>query len=263
MSQSGYGSQRFAGSEAIRKARKLIALARRPTYRRILRHGVAAAVEHEHIPYAEGMRTVVDVGAHQGQFAAFALERFPEASIICIEPLPAPREKLRQAIAGSRRVRVLGVAASNRSEDRVPMHISKRDDSSSLQAIGVRQVAAFPGTEEETRTEVATARLDELLDAADIAASALLKVDVQGHEYEVLEGSTGILPAFSQIVVEASFTELYEGQRLAGDVTVFLEGAGFSLVGVHDVKQAQSGGCLQADFLFERRDEGLEPRDER
>ena len=30
--------------------------------------------------------------------------------------------------------------------------------------------------------------------------------------------------------------------------------AGFSLAGVFDVKQARSGQCLQADFLFHRRD---------
>lgn len=245
---------RHAGSEGPRKARKLVRLMRRPAYRRALRGGVAAAVEHESIPYAEGLRTVVDVGAHQGQFALFALERFPRAAIVCVEPLPEPRAKLREVTAGSGRVRILEVAASNRSEDRVPMHVSNRDDSSSLQAIGERQVAAFPGTEEVGRTFVPVARLDSLLTVDEIAGPALLKVDVQGHEYEALEGCSGILPAFLQVAVEASFVELYEGQRLAGQVTALLEEAGFSLTGVFDVKQAQSGQCLQADFLFERRD---------
>ncbi len=248
--------ERFASSERIRKARKLLRLLRRPRYRRALRHGVAAAVEHEHMPYHEGLRTIVDVGAHQGQFALFALERFPGASVVCVEPLAAPRRRLEQAVGGTGRVRVLEVAASNRTEDRVTMHVSRSDDSSSLQAIGQRQIAAFPGTEEASRTSVRAARLDALLAVDDIAGPALLKVDVQGHEYEALEGSAGLLPAFSQVVVEVSFTELYEGQRLAGDVTVLLQDAGFSLTGVFDVKLARSGECLQADFLFERRNGG-------
>jgi len=230
-------------------------LLRRPVYRRGLRSGVAAAVEHDSIPYAEGLRTVVDVGAHQGQFALFALERFPRAAIVCVEPLPEPRAKLEEVTSGSDRVRILAVAASNRTADQVPMHVSNRDDSSSLQAIGARQVTAFPGTEEVGQTLVPVARLDSLLAVDEIAEPAVLKVDVQGHEYEALEGCTGILPAFRQIAVEASFVELYAGQRLAGEVTAMLEDAGFSLVGVFDVKQAQSGQCLQADFLFERRDD--------
>lgn len=247
---------RHPGSEGVRKARKLARLLRRPAYRRGLRSGVAAAVEHESIPYRGDLRTVVDVGAHQGQFALFALERFPSASIVCLEPLPQPREKLQAVTGWSRRVRTLAVAASNRTEAEVAMHVSKRDDSSSLQAIGPQQVDAFPGTEEVGLTVVPVARLDSLLSESDIVDPAMLKVDVQGHEYEVLEGSSAILPAFREVAVEASFVELYEGQRLAGEVTALLEDVGFSLAGVFDVKQAPSRQCLQADLLFRRRDPG-------
>ncbi len=245
--------RRHAGADAPRKARKLMRLLRRPIYRRGLRSGVAAAVEHDSIPYMSGMRTVVDIGAHRGQFALFALERFPEASLVCVEPLPGPRAKLSEVTAGSGRVRILDVAASNRSEDEAAMHVSSRDDSSSLQAIGDLQISAFPGTEEVGRVTVTAARLDSLLSVEEIHEPALLKVDVQGHEYEALEGCSGILGAFHQIAVEVSFVELYRGQRLAGDVTVLLEDAGFSLTGVFDVKRTVAGECLQADLLFERR----------
>lgn len=134
------------------------------------------------------------------------------------------------------------------------MHVSRLDDSSSLQPIGARQVAAFPGTEEVGSTWVQTARLDALLDRAALEAPALLKVDVQGHEYEAIEGAAGILGAFAQVVVEVSFAQLYEDQKLAGDVTALLHDAGFALVGVFNVRRARSGACLQADFLFERRE---------
>jgi FkbM family methyltransferase len=234
---------------------KLLGLARQSRYRRALRHGVAAAIEHEHIPYLETVRAVVDVGAHKGQFAVFALERFPEASVICIEPLGEPRRQLKLAVDQTNRVRVLEVAASNRTGDRVPMHVSRADDSSSLRSIEPRYVAAFPGTEEAGRTWVPAARLDALLDPGELPQPALLKIDVQGHEYEVLEGSEGLLPAFRQIVVEVSFTELYGGQKLAGDVTTLLRNAGFALTGVFNIKLARSGECLQADFLFEQRDD--------
>lgn len=239
----------------MRKARKLLRLARKPRYRRALRYGVAAAVEHDNLPYPRDVRTVVDVGAHKGQFALFALERFPAAAIICIEPLDEPRRMLGLAVSQPDRVQVLKVAASNRNRDRVQMHVSRLDDSSSLQLIGPQQVAAFPGTEEASRTWVPTARLDSLIAVEELRGPALLKIDVQGHEYEVLEGGDSLLRSFRQIVVEVSFAELYKGQKLAGDVTSLLQRAGLSLAGVFNVKVDRSGRCLQADFLFEQRDD--------
>lgn len=251
LSRPARDQEQPASSELLRKGRKLARLARTPGYRRALRHGVAAAVEHERIPYRSDLRTIVDVGAHRGQFAMFALTRFPAASVICLEPLPGPRQVLTSVTNGDGRVRILDVAASNRTEERVEMHVSRRDDSSSLQPIGARQVAAFPGTEESGSAWVARARLDALLERADLEPPALLKIDVQGHEYEVLEGAAGLLPDFAQIAVEVSFAELYEGQRLAGDVTALLHDAGIALTGVFNLTSARSGACLQADFLFE------------
>jgi len=252
VSRSARDRESSASSELLRKVRKLARLARSPDYRRALRHGVAAAVEHEELPYLPDLRTVVDVGAHKGQFATFARERFPEASIICLEPLPVPRQALASVLNGDGRVQLHDLAASNRTEERVEMHVSRLDDSSSLQPIGARQVAAFPGTEESGSTFVRTVRLDELLDRGELIAPALLKIDVQGHEYEALEGADGVLAGFEQVVVEVSFVELYEGQRLAGDVTALLHDAGFALAGVFNLRRARSGACLQADFLFGR-----------
>jgi FkbM family methyltransferase len=202
------------------------------------------------------MRTVVDVGAHRGQFATFARERFPAAAIICLEPLPGPRQALTTVLNGEGRAFVHDLAASNRTEERVEMHVSRLDDSSSLQPIGSGQVAAFPGTEEVGSTFVRTTRLDDLLDRRELIAPALLKIDVQGHEYEALEGAAGVIAGFEQVIVEVSFAELYEGQKLAGDVTALLHDSGFALAGVFNLRRARSGACLQADFLFERQEDG-------
>lgn len=245
---------RQASWERPRKARKLLRLMRTRRYRNALRHGVAAAIEHENIPYLESVRTVVDVGAHKGQFALFALERFASASVICVEPLQGPRNRMKQAVGRTDRLRVLEVAASNRTEDKAPMHVSRLDDSSSLRSIEPRYVEAFPGTQEARQVSVPTARLEALLTSEQLKPPALLKIDVQGHEHEVLAGSRDILSLFHQIIVEVSFTELYGGQKLAGDVTTLLEQAGFALTGVFNVKVARSGECLQAEFLFEPHD---------
>lgn len=57
------------------------------------------------------------------------------------------------------------------------IHVSARDDSSSLLPITARQSALFPGT-----ATIRVLRLVDALPAAEIAAPALLKLDVQGFE---------------------------------------------------------------------------------
>ncbi|EQD33523.1 methyltransferase, FkbM family, partial [mine drainage metagenome] len=94
------------------------------------------------------------------------------------------------------------------------MHVSARDDSSSLLPIGREQTRIFPGTQEAGRAAVEVRRLEDGLQRADIAAPALLKLDVQGYELQALRGCETLLDAFAWVYCECSFVELYEGQAL-------------------------------------------------
>jgi hypothetical protein len=132
------------------------------------------------------------------------------------------------------------------------MHVSARIDSSSLRAITGRQTAQFPGTHEVGVAQVTAARLDETLTAADLAAPALLKIDVQGGELEVLRGATGLLPHFDWIYVECSFVEFYAGQALADEVADFLAAAGFWPTVYWRPCRDADGHPAQADILFVR-----------
>ena len=60
----------------------------------------------------------------------------------------------------------------------------------------------------------------------------LLKLDTQGTEYEILEGSRRTLAERAVAVVsEVSFCELYRGQRLFSEVEMLLREQGFSFYG--------------------------------
>lgn len=132
------------------------------------------------------------------------------------------------------------------------MHVSRRDDSSSLLPVG-RQTAVFPGTEEVGTVIVSTARLDASIDPEYIERPALLKVDVQGTELEVLPGSEGLLECFAEIFVECSFAELYEGQPLIDEVSVLLRAHRFDLIAAGPPTMDSNGMLVQADVLFRRR----------
>lgn len=225
-------------------------------YRRALvRHQVAAAVEHTRVLDALSCRTVVDIGANRGQFALVARHCFPQASIVSFEPLPRPAQTFRRVMNDDSRVVLHEVAVGSETGD-ATIHVSGRDDSSSLLPITALQSAFFPGTEEVRTQTVRLGRLSEFIDDESIRPPALLKLDVQGYELEALKGCEDLIRSFHYVYSECSFLELYEGQALAGDVAAWLHGQGFLLRGVHNAEYDRTGLAIQADFLFVRAPNG-------
>lgn len=211
------------------------------------RYGVMAGVEHKSV-LNRILSTVVDIGANRGQFALAARE-FSGARIFSFEPLATPAEIFRRVFFGDSYVKMFPSAIGPRKENR-KMHVSARDDSSSLLPIGQTQSTLFPGTYEIGTVDVTVAPLDTYLSAEEIIAPAMLKLDVQGFELQALEGCRSLLSAFHYIYCECSFIELYKGQKLAHDVIAYLNGYGFILLGIYNPVYDGKGNCIQSDFLF-------------
>jgi len=240
------------GNSDLRKLSKLLGCLCIPSYRSALvTHGVAAAIEHEPILRALRSRTVVDIGANRGQFALVARRTFPTAIILSVEPLDAPAARFREVFGADPQVLLHECAVGPERKD-ATIHVSRRDDSSSLLPIAPSQTAVFPGTGTAGTATVRVAPLDEFISAEQIEAPALLKLDVQGYELEALRGCETLLHRFAHVYCECSFVELYEGQALADEVTAWLRERGFALRGVYNMHYDRSGRAIQADFLFAR-----------
>jgi FkbM family methyltransferase len=236
------------------KFRKLLAMARHPTYlRAFLRHRVAASIEHDAILKSLPIGMVVDVGANRGQFSLAVSHWWPAARIVAFEPLPGPAAIYRALFAGNPHVAIHEVAlASERGE--MEMNISRRDDSSSLLPIADLQTRNFPGTEKVATRKVTVAPLGDFLSADEIGPGALLKIDVQGFELPVLRSAEVVLPRFAWVYAECSYVLLYEGQALADEIVAFLAERGFELKARFNPSYGRAGGeMLQADLLFEKR----------
>lgn len=212
--------------------------------------GVAASVEHRDVPFGPSFATIIDVGAHHGQFALLARERYPAADIICIEPLPDAVSRLRSVHGANTRTTIMPFAVGNAHEWR-SLHVSRKSDSSSLLPILEPYVAAFPGTEEATTIDVEVRTLDMLLEPG-LRRPLLLKIDVQGGELEVIAGAERILADVDAAYVECSFVEFYRGQALADEVIGAFLSHGLRLDGIYSVVRDSGGRCLQADMLFRR-----------
>jgi len=234
------------------KGVKLAAILKLPYYRtNMLRHGVAAGVEHTPVLAELDCRTVVDIGANRGQFALVARQELPQARIISFEPLPLPANTFRTVFKRDTGV-TLHQAAIGPVSGNSTIHVSKRDDASSLLPITATQIALFPGTEERATAVINVAPLREFVSGSDIQPPALLKLDVQGFELEALRGCEDLLGQFGYVYAECSYVELYAGQALADEVISWLRMRGFSLRGVYNMAYDRDGREIQADFLFAR-----------
>ncbi len=216
-----------------------------------LRLGTAAAVEHKTILCHLDCRMVIDIGANRGQFALVARACFPSAEIVSFEPLPGPVALFRRVFAKDVTT-VLHVAAIGPKSEQCTMHVSGRDDSSSLLPISSLQEEIFPGTSEVETIDVRVAPLDAFVDESDIVAPAMLKLDVQGFELDALRGCESLLHRFDWVYCECSFVELYSGQKLAADVIDWLSSKGFRIKGMYNPSYDRDGLAIQADFLFQQ-----------
>jgi len=215
-------------------------------------HSIIATTEH--LPVLKSLNSIntfIDIGANKGQFALAARHAYSKAKIISFEPLSAPAAKFIKFFQHDTNI-LLHQNAIGPQKDTVEMHVSNREDSSSLLNIGENQSSIFPGTKEKSTEEINVAPLSHFLTKEDLIKPVLVKIDVQGFELEVLKGSVEIIENFDYIYMECSFIELYEGQALADKVIIFLDNYSFQLKGIYNTYYDKKGIAIQADFLFSK-----------
>ncbi len=175
------------------------------------------------------------------------LDALPGARIAAIEPQPRLARKLARRFADEDRVTVHAVALGERAATLSLSILSRPTLSSLLPPTGIREKYAGEDLPVVGTVAVPVARLDSLVDRADV-----VKLDLQGYELPALRGATGLLPEVSAVVAEVARLPLYAGQALLPEVEEFLEGCGFRLDGVYDFFRDASGRIVSGDALFVR-----------
>ena len=211
--------------------------------------GTAAGTEHLRMLNNLDCNHIIDIGANKGQFALVSRKRFPKARIDSFEPLSEAADIFEKVFKNENNT-FLHRIAIGRKEESHTIHVSNKDDSSSLLPIGKNQTSLFPGTQELEQRSIKVAPLESIISRNDIQQPAMLKIDVQGYELEALYGCQSLLDRFNYIYCECSFVELYKGQALAHEVIDLLHQNNFKLSGMYHVHYDKLGVAIQGDFLF-------------
>lgn len=196
------------------------------------------------------VQTIFDVGANTGQFARMIHKVLPEASIYSFEPLKDCYEGLLRNMRGIPDFRAFNLALGD-EDGESEIHRNEFSPSSSILAMGDLHKQAFPYTQREKREPIQIRRLDGIAQELPCPTNILVKLDVQGYEDKVIQGSMELISKTRILIVEVSFRSLYQRQPLFDSIYTLLKLAGFSYAGNLDqVTDPRDGSILQADAIF-------------
>jgi FkbM family methyltransferase len=199
-----------------------------------------------------GIRTVLDVGAHRGEFCSAIRALLPKAQIYAFEPLPDCCAELARKFGANGTFQAFPVAIGAVHEQ-ITLWRSSYPKSSSVLPMAELHKDSFPWSAGSAQLTVEMRALDEYLGQLRLAEKVLLKIDVQGYEAQVLNGAKELLKRVAYVLLEVSFQPLYEGQGGFAEIHGFLQSADFSYSGnLEQLISPLDGSVLQADALFVR-----------
>jgi FkbM family methyltransferase len=196
------------------------------------------------------IKTVLDIGAHTGQFAQAARCVLPDAMIYSFEPLPDAYPLLTARMSKDRTFKAYGVALGEEDGETI-FHRNEFTQSSSVLPMSNLHRDSFPWTQDSTQLTVPVRRLDSFLGELNLAPKVLVKIDVQGFEDRVLRGGEQVIRSADYVIVETSVELLYEGQAWFETIYSTMKDFGFRYAGsVDQLDDPRSGRPVQVDALF-------------
>ena len=201
---------------------------------------------------AYGIKTILDIGANEGQFAQYINQILPTARLYSFEPLPDCHEKLIANCSKIDNFKSFNIALGD-SSGKINIHRSNFSQSSSLLPMKSSHEEAFPFSKGGTIQEIDISRLDDIADQMILERPILIKMDVQGFEDKVILGGLQTIERADILIVELSFEVLYESQLLFDDMYKLLTSLGFKYQGnLVQLHSAVDGKIVQIDGIFVR-----------
>ncbi len=193
------------------------------------------------------------MGANVGQFAVASAKLFSGATIYSFEPVPACLSRLQKNVARLGQVRTCGVAVGERAEQ-VILNLNACTQASSLLQLSSMHAETFHDSRVVRRMPVSVVTLDSIVARLDLVAPVLLKIDVQGYEDRVLRGAIEALEVVDYVLMEVSFSPLYEGEASFTTLMDVMRQRGLDFVRpMNWLHSPVDGQILQMDALFAKR----------
>jgi FkbM family methyltransferase len=192
-------------------------------------------------------RVIYDVGASNGMWSESIARLYPDAEYHLFEPL-APhvaeyKERLSTVLEHCRTFALHPVALGNHGGEVIAYRFPNARASTTL---------PMENTESDVQSiRVPVTTLDDLIGAHGLPPPNLLKLDVQGSEFAILQGAQTILPSIDVLLLETWIWRTYEGKApLFLEVASWLAARGFYLWDLADLDRDPSEVLQSVDCFF-------------
>jgi FkbM family methyltransferase len=188
--------------------------------------------------------TFIDVGANIGAISLMLARDYPVANIFSIEPTDYALNKFLNNLELNpqfkSRIQPIQAYISNHNGDKINRNLYSSWSLTSKK--GESRHNLHMGIPKESLTNTTT--LDDLSDHHKIKNIDFIKIDTDGHELSVLQGSQNILKTYKPLLIfELALYELREQGQEFGDFVSFLQQFGYIM------EECKTGKTLTTDNI--------------
>lgn len=195
-------------------------------------------------------RCIMDVGANHGNWTRAALEYFPKAEYVLIEPQDYLKVHIKDLINSGFIIRWINAGVADKS-GMMTFYVSPRDDSSTFLPPGQQ-----PQTRVASEIEMEVKTLDQILSDYDIPAPDIVKIDAEGFDLKVLYGATRLMGRTDVFLLEAGVACPFENS--VTNVITVMENSGYRLLDITELNRSPKYGVLWlTELAFLRRSNPL------
>jgi FkbM family methyltransferase len=192
------------------------------------------------IKLSKNAKTIIDIGANTGIFALIAKTVQPSAKVYAFEPIKRVHKKLHENILlNNYDIKSYPLAVSNNNGK---AYVYDNPEIENVYSVTVNSYMNAADLVGKTKTEIDIITLDSFIEDNQITSIDLLKIDVETHEGEVMEGFMKHLPVFKPtFLIEILRNEVGE------KVQHCLEGLGYLFFNIDE-----SGDIVKVDKITRR-----------
>ena len=200
-----------------------------------------------------GITKILDVGANTGQYALELRKINFEGDIISFEPIISVFKELKNNLSNDIKFTPKNFALGDKNETKI-INIAKNFASSSFFERTKYMEENAKQTEYVSEEKVQIKILDDFYDTICKPSDVVfLKLDTQGYEKNILNGSLESLKKIKGIQIELALKPTYVGAPDFKEIFTIIENLGFKLYSLEDgFEDPVTGQLLEMDGIFFR-----------
>jgi len=213
---------------------------------------------YDQIPFNNNVKWIIDIGANIGYLSENALLSYPNAKVVCFEPVNTTFDQLKTNLAKyGDRVYLKNLALSDENGT-AEINITTSNGANSLAKQSDFHKNMNPTVREISKQTVSLKKLDDILNDLPSNHFEIVKIDVEGFEMNVLRGGVNFFKnCVDTVIIEVCFMrDTSIKQQSITEIFDFMRSSGFYLYNMYDFHHSNDQKApfklIQMDCVFKK-----------